>query len=190
MSARRSATLPAHEPAILNLMKLIEASIPHYNVDAPPDIHGIGKILDEKLKQNFMGKSVLIRGIASSEHSGKSADDLIEIIERTGTDRYNPARVGDRYENIDGKHIDFFAFSAKVEPETEVMHNIIYGFYHSAIGIHGRPMKIDIITIYDADKMQQVLHQYEGRDDIKDDGFAFKNPADKPGALLGIIKIN
>lgn len=171
-------------------MKLIEVNIPDYTIDKQPDIEGIGKTLDERLKANFMGQSVLIRGIASSEHPQKTQDELIEIIKATGSDRYDPNRIGDRYENIEGKHIDLFAFSAKVTSTTQVMHHMIYGFYHSAIGIHGRPMKIDIITVYDADKMNQILHQYEGRDDIKDDGFAFKDPGDKQSALLGIIKIS
>lgn len=170
-------------------MKIVSVSVPEYTVDKEPDIVGIGKILDKALKENFTGKPVLIRGIASSEHPGKTVDELIAIIKRSGTDRYDPKRVGDRYENIDGKHIDLFAFSANVSSTTQIMHNMIYGFYHSAIGIHGRPMKIDIITIYDANQMSQVFHQYEGRNDIKDDGFAFKDPANKLAALLGVIKI-
>lgn len=171
-------------------MQVFEVDIPNYSVDEAPDDRAIGKILDDTLKKHFMGKQILVRGVASSEHSDKNIDQLIELIGQTGTDRYDPERAGDRYENVEGKHIDLFAFPALVTPSTIISHAIIYGFYHSAIGVHGKPMRIDIITIYDATQMQQVLHRYAGRDDIKDDGYVFKDPKRKESALLGIIKIN
>lgn len=171
-------------------MKLIEVILPEYTVDKEPDDRAIGKTIDDEIKKHFMGKAVLVRGIASSEHSGKSVDELIKIIQRTGTDRYDHKRVGDRYENVEGKHIDLFAFPAQVTESTEVARHMIWGFYHSSIGVHGRPMRIDIVIVYDADQMKQVLHTYEGRNDTKDDGFVFKHPDYKTAALLGVIKVN
>lgn len=170
-------------------MKLIELMIPNYNVEAEPDYKLIGKLIDEELKKNFIGKDILLRGIGSQQHTGKSVDEVIDIIQRTGTDRYDAAKIGDRYENIENKHIDLFAFSATVKPDTELAWQVIYGFYHSAIAVHGSPVRIDILTIYDATQMTEVAHQYEGRDDIKRDGFVFNDPANKQAALLGIIKI-
>ncbi len=170
-------------------MKLLEICVPQYSVATEPDYKTIGVVLDQELKRHFMGKSVLVRGIASSEHPDKSIDELVDIIKKTGTDRYDQSRAGDRYNNVENKHIDLFAFPAEVTPSAEIFHQMIYGFYHSAIGIHGRPMRIDIVIIYDANQMEQVLHQYEGRDDIKDDGFVFNNPNRKAAAVLGIIKI-
>lgn len=170
-------------------MKNIEIKVPEYTVDKEPDDKAIGKIIDDKLKENFNGDSVLIRGIASSEHPEKSIDELISIIEKTGSDRYDPSINGDRYENIEGKKIDLFAFPAQITESTDLARHMIWGFYHSAIGVHGRPMRIDIITIYDAEQMQQVFHQYKGREDIKDDGFVFKQPGSKSDAVLGIIKL-
>jgi len=46
------------------------------------------------------------------------------------------------------------------------------------------------IIVYDFSRLKRVLHKYEGRADIKRDGFAFKNSENKKEALLGIIKIN
>lgn len=170
-------------------MKLIELSIPYYSVETEPDYKSIGKLLDDEIKKHFMGKEILLRGIGSQQHPNKTADEVIEIIKQTGTDRYDPQRIGDRYENIENKHIDLFAFSATVTPDLELAWQVIYGFYHSAISVHGSPVRIDILTIYDASQMTEVAHQYEGRDDIKRDGFAFNNPANKREALLGVIKI-
>ena len=170
-------------------MKLVELKVPGYGVKDEPDYKSIGRLLDDEIKKHFMGKEILLRGIGSQQHPDKTADEVIEIIKQTGTDRYDPERIGDRYENIENKHIDLFAFSAKITPDLELAWQVIYGFYHSAIAVHGSPVRIDILTIYDASQMTEVAHQYEGREDIKRDGFVFSDPSDKLDALLGIIKI-
>jgi hypothetical protein len=136
-----------------------------------------------------MDQTIVVRGIGSSEHPGKTIDELIEIILTSGTDRYDSAHKGDRYENIQGKHIDLFGFRHKITPRTKLFKDIIYGFYHGAISIHGKPTRIDILIIYDASKLKAVVHQYEGRTDKKRDGFIFKDPMHKTEALRGIIKI-
>lgn len=171
------------------VMKHLSINLPQYTVEHEPDIDRISKAIDDVIKREFKGKSIVVRGIASSEHPGKSVQDLIGIISESGTDKYNPDRVGDRYENIDNKHIDLFGVPAVVSDVSEIAQVIIWGFYHSAKAIHGQPVKIDILIVYDADKLEQVHHQYKGRDDIKNDGFAFKNSNSKPDALLGIIQI-
>lgn len=120
----------------------------------------------------------------------KTVDELVRIITSTGTDRYDQDRIGDRYENTENRHIDLFAFPAEVTPALELGWQVIYGFYHSAIGVHGRPTRIDILTVYDAEQLEVVEHQYEGRDDKKRDGFVFKDPDDKGSSVLGVIKLN
>lgn len=170
-------------------MKLLTISLPQYTIDEEPDHKAIGKLVDEVIKENFVGQTVIVRGISSKEHSDKMLDQLIEIIKNKGTDRYDPERQGDRYENIRGKHIDLFAFRRKVTPKMELFKDISWGFYHGAKAIHGKPVRIDLLSIYDASQLQAVVHQYEGRDDIKRDGFVFRQPENKPNALLGIIKI-
>lgn len=163
--------------------------LPDYKVNAEPNHKVIGKIVDDCLKEHFLGETVVVRGLSSSEHPGKSLDELIEIIKRSGTDRYNPERAGDRYENIKGKHIDLFAFRRKITKQTQLFKDLSWGFYHGAIAVHGRPIRLDILTIYDAGQLKAVVHQYEGRTDIKRDGFVFRYPSDKVKALRAIVKI-
>lgn len=170
-------------------MKLIEIDLPQYDIQQAPDADAIGKIVDDEIKKNFLGKSIVVRGIASSEHPDKSIDELIEIISKIGTDKYNPERKGDRYENIENKHIDLFGVPATVAEDSEIFKVIVWGFYHSAKAVHGYPVRIDVVIIYDAAQLDQVFHRYEGRDDIKDDGFVFRSPEDKVRAVLGVIKI-
>lgn len=170
-------------------MKLIEIDLPQYTISQEPNADEIGTLVDDEIRKNFRGKSVVVRGIASSEHPHKSVDELIEIIRTTGTDRYDSGRKGDRYENIENKHIDLFGVPAIASEDSEIFKVIVWGFYHSAIAVHGYPVRIDVVTIYDAEQLHQVSHRYEGREDIKDDGFAFKDRGDKAAAVLGIIKI-
>jgi len=159
-----------------------------YQVDTEPNFAKIGKVVDDEIRKHFAGETIVARGVASSEHD-ISIDELIEIIRKTGTDRYDPNRVGDRYENIDGKQIDFFAFRRKMAPNTQLFRDIAWGFYHSAIGIHGRPERIDIVIIYDSSAVKSVLHRYEGRKQAKRDGFAFRHPDSKRFTVRAIIKI-
>jgi len=164
--------------------------VPEYSVTSEPDYKTIGKIVDDELRKHFMGCTIVARGIGSSEHPGKTVDELIEIIRYTGTDRYDPNRMGDRYENIQGKHIDLFGFRRKVGPHMRLFKDVVYGFYQSALGIHGKAVRIDILIVYDAAKLKAVLHQYEGRADKKRDGFVFREPENNRDALLGIVKID
>lgn len=163
--------------------------LPDYQVNTEPDHKAIGKIVDDELRKHFMGQTVVVRGISSVDHPGKTVNELVEIIQRDGTDRYDPNRKGDRYENIQGRHIDFFAFRRKVTPRMQLFKAISWGFYHGSIEIHGKPTRIDILTIYDATRLKALLHQYEGRSDKKRDGFVFRDPQHKSQALIGILCI-
>ncbi len=164
--------------------------VPEYQIKTAPDHRVIGKIVDVEIKKHFMGQTIIARGIGSSEHPGKTIDELIEIIARDGTDRYDPKRAGDRYETIGNKHIDLFGFRRKVTMRMQLFKDVVYGFYDSALGIHGRAVRIDILIIYDAVKLRAVLHQYQGRIGKKRDGFVFIDPGHKQDALVGIIKIS
>ncbi len=132
-----------------------------------------------------------MRGLASIEHPGKSIDDLIEIIKRDGTDRYDPKRIGDRYENIEGEHIDFFALKFEIAKSTEMFSQLTWPFYHWGIKSRGFSLRCDILVIYDPLKLKKINFTYAGREHEgqRDDGFVFKDPADKPAAVKAIIKI-
>src|SRR5690606_37858448 len=122
-------------------------------------------------------------------HPGKTFEDMAAIIARHGTDRYDPTRRGDRYENIENKHIDLFAFRRKVTPRMELFRWISWGFHHGSLEIHGMPTRIDVLLVYRVDKLKAVLHRYEGRDDKKRDGYAFREPDRKRDALLGLVHL-
>ncbi|MEQ4209375.1 hypothetical protein [Actinopolymorpha sp. B9G3] len=164
--------------------------VPQYQVDTEPDHNAVGKVVDAELQKHFMGRTVVVRGVCSPSHPGKTVDDLVQIVKRHGVDRYDPHRKGHGYENIDGKHIDLFAFRRKVTPRMRLFKDLSWGFYHGAIASHRTPYRIDILLVYDAAQLKAVLHQYEGRTDKKRDGFVFRDPERKQKALLGIVTIS
>jgi hypothetical protein len=129
--------------------------------------------------------------LGSEEHPDKSIDDLIEIIKKLGHDRYDPKRLGDRYENISNVDIDFFALEFEVgKKEEECIKWALNSFYEWPLKNKSYPVRVDIGIVYDLSKLKIVEHRYLGREDeIKRDGFVFKYPENKPDAILGIIKI-
>jgi hypothetical protein len=165
-------------------------AIPKVYEENKPDFAKIGAKIDGCLKRHFLGKAVAVRVLSSQEHKGKSVDDLIGIIKRLGHDRYDPKRNGDRYENLDNKHIDLFALDFTVDKNGEYFAQFIEPFYYWPISDRGYPVRLDIAIIYDRSKLSVVEHRYEGREnELKKDGFVFRDPDHKPEAILGIIKI-
>jgi hypothetical protein len=164
--------------------------IPKVYVDHAPDFGKIGGKIDVCLKQHFMGRRVAVRAIGSEEHEGKGLDELVEIVEVLGHDRYDSKRKGDRYENVEGKHIDFFALDFEIEEDGKYFEQFIEPFYYWPIVDRENPIRIDLALIYDVDQLESVEHRYEGREsEIKRDGFVFRDPERKKEALLGMIKI-
>ncbi len=163
--------------------------VSEYHVRSKPDFAAIGTKIDRIIKRHFLGQKVAIRCIGSQEHKGKSLPELVKIIKKLGTDKYDPERKGEKYENAENKHIDFFALDFKITGKGKYMENFIEPFYAYPKQENKPPVRIDIIIIYDLSKLMRILHRYEGRKDIKRDGFVFKAPENKPAAVKGIIKV-
>lgn len=171
-------------------MKMLNISVPQYTIDKEPDHKAIGKPIDILLKEHFMGEKVLIRGLGSVEHPNKSIDEVVEIIKTTGTDRYDPRRIGDRYTNVGDKYFDLCALRRTISSKSEIFWQLSWSFYSSPLKERGYPVRVDILTIYDPKQMKAVTYipvGHKGR--IMRDGFVFRNPDNKAAAILGIIKI-
>jgi hypothetical protein len=165
--------------------------IPKVYVDNKPNFAAIGAKIDKCFVRHFTGKNVAVRVLGSQEHKGKTANDLIRIIKTLGHDRYHPNRKGDRYENLENKHIDFFALDFKVKANGKYFEQFIEPFYFWPITDRSTPVRIDIAIVYDKSKLTRVPHRYKGREnELKKDGFVFKHPETKADAILGIIKIS
>jgi hypothetical protein len=165
--------------------------LPEYQVATRPDYKTLGKIVDAELKKHFLGKMVGLRALGSQEHPGKTIDDLIEIIRRDGTDRYDPERNGDRYDNLENKHIDLFLLRRRISEKSQIFWQLAWSFYESPLKLRGQAVRVDILVIYDLTKLKAVrtTHTHEGYPVTKRDGFVFKNSDRKNEAILGIIKV-
>jgi hypothetical protein len=163
--------------------------LPEYQVDEEPDHKALGKIVDDELREHLMGQTVLIRALGSMEHPGKSVDEMAEIIKASGTDRYDPERVGDRYANHQNKHIDLFALRRTISERSKIFWQLSWSFYASPLKMRGYPVKVDILIIYDPAQLKAVVHQPTNHPHLKRDGFVFRHPRDKAAAVKAIFKI-
>jgi len=170
--------------------KTFEVVIPGHKPGNTPDNVAVGKILDNVLKQNFMGKKVVVRCVGSQDHPSLSLDELTNIVVKTGTDKYDNARMGVGYEDFikKGKHIDFYGEDVVINEKTKIMTEAIYEMHHSAIGDRGYGVHVDLVLVYDFGKLDMVMNLYEHH--ATSDGFVFKDPTNKQDALLGIIKVH
>ena len=103
--------------------------IPEYTVKTRPDASAIGAKIDKIIKKRFLGERIAIRCLGSQEHKGKSVSRLVSIIKDLGTDKNNPARKGEKYENMENRKIDFFAMDFKIAKNGRYMENFIEPFY-------------------------------------------------------------
>lgn len=165
--------------------------LPEYQVTTKPDYKVLGRIVDDELKKHFMGQMIGLRALGSQEHPGRSINELVEIIKRDGTDRYDPERGGDRYDNTENKHIDLFLLRRKISDRSKIFWQLAWSFYESPLKLRGQPVRVDILVIYDLAKLKAVrtTHIHEGYLVTKQDGFVFKEPNKKNEAVFGIIKV-
>ncbi len=141
--------------------------------------------------ENFTGQSVVLRCVGLQDHPGKTLDELVEIVIKDGTDKYDENRQGVGYEIMpDGTDLGntIYGQAVDIDKDTAIMaEEMVYDFYYSTQGDRGQTIRIDLITIYDRNQLVAIEGLYEGTDET--DGFSFKNPDDKAAAVLGIIKI-
>lgn len=168
--------------------EIYEIFLPEYRVDEKPNSYSVGRKVDAFLKGHFMNHEIVLRGVGTADHKDKTAGELITIILETGTDRCDPGRKGDRYENIENRHIDFFALNLEVTPEADMTAHMFESFYSWPLKTRGYPVRVDILTLYNPAHIECVTHTYkDGR--IKNDGFVFKNRKNAHKAVRAVIKL-
>lgn len=106
-----------------------------------------------------------------------SINELIEIIKKTGTDRYDPDRK-QIFDHFYGKHdVHFFAEAVAAEDLEEKLKENIKRFPERTKGDRGVAVVPDIAIIYDASKCEMIMNVYDDHD--TSDCFRFKsNPKD------------
>ena len=190
--------MPANQVIKVSLSKYNEIQLAYKatgidSFEGPfPDFTGTAETIISTLQANIKAPIILLRLLSSEDHPDKSKDELVGIIQKLGHDRYDPLRKGDRYENIENKQIDFFALLLDLNsPDAPVIvKHALQSFFHFPQRENQDPIWVDLGIVYDPDQIDMVPHQYEGREgEIKTDGFAFRNPNNKPAAVLMLLNL-
>jgi hypothetical protein len=170
--------------------QLIQITVPSHKPGSAPDHEVVGEELDGLLKRHFMGKKVVVRCVGSQDHPELSPDQLTDIVMKTGTDKYDPDRMGVGYEEFarKGIRVDFYGEDTTITEDSKIMGQALWEMHHSAIGDRGYGVHVDLVLVYDDEQLDMVMNLYSQHP--TSDGFVFKNAHDKLAALLGVIKIS
>jgi hypothetical protein len=188
-----------------------EISLPEYSLGKKPNYGKVGAKIDSVIKKHFLRKWIAVRGISLQDHQGKSMNEMVAIIKKFGTDRYDPKRKSVHHEMDEKFNIDFHATPMIVKdkiycghytedrcPTGSVAAEIIRDFYEGAVVDRGYAVRLDILIIYDLDKLKAAPMKWQGEGPVYVEEpispketccYQFKNPSKKKEALLGIIKI-
>jgi len=165
--------------------KIIYINCPEYQFNKHLDLDKVSSDIDNVLISNFNNKNVILRGIQSEKHI-LSKKELIEIILKTGTDRYGLDNINEVIVSHD--HIDLFGFACKIVAPITLP--ILEGFHKWKPKSLERPQcKVDIWMVYDAKKLKNVEYDHSYYNVKANDGYIFIKPKDKVDALLGVLVI-
>lgn len=171
---------------------VVSLPLPEYRIDRPPDCEAIGARIDAVLSRHFDGKAVAIRALSLTDHSQLTLDELVAVILTTGTDKYDPDRKG--VEGFENYRVDLQAGPCTIGLD----HfgegaDFIQKFYENVLLDRGYRLRLDLLVIYDlhqlmpAEKIDPALPGVEPH--LETYMFRFRDPARKPQALLGIVKL-
>ncbi len=179
-------------------------TVPHYGLPAiprgyiaeAPDFDAVAVQLRDYLRQQYPQRPVCIRGVSVDEHNAHngtslSRDELVAIIGDVGHDRYRNDVVGKGYDNVENAEIRLFAFDVHPCVDDDDLMWFFQSFYYYCIHERGVPAMLDLIVVYDVARLVNVPHRYEGRDDVKRDGYVFRDDGGHPrDTILEVIHID
>ncbi len=167
-----------------------ELALPEYTVASRPDYRAIGRKIDDKLCELYLGRAIVLRGITIDDHPGKSLDDLVEIVCDLGHDLYSPDREGVHYPTdfkIDMHAVLFGEVDGIVRQETEYSWDMVASFYEGPPSDrNGPPIRLDLMMVFDPDQLEYV--QVPWTEDYSC-MYRFRFPQRKREALLGVIRL-
>jgi hypothetical protein len=183
-------------------MKIVEIRVPEYDIEKKPNYLKIGKKVDGLIEKNFKDGKYVVRAVGIQDHPDITLKELINIIRRKGTDKYDENRVGVFEDEFSGYEHDFQAgfFEIKNSKIVVGIHNdlpslfgdIIYHFYEHAPIDRGYPIRVDILIIYDFNKLEKGKFLCKGkkmRKELEECLWKFADNKNKTDALVAVVKI-
>jgi len=174
--------------------KVLSISIPEYKLESTPDYVAVGEKLDNFVANNFEG-SFLVRALSMIDHPKLTLDSFVDIILKTGTDKYDPDRKGVAHEEFEAYKPDIQAGLITVGNGkiSESFTDDIKRFYENTLLDRGYRLRIDVLVFYNPDLLELAtkidLDKPSTAEHLEQYLYRFKNPNEKQKALVGIIKI-
>ncbi len=183
--------------------RVITVALPEYTLETEPDYLRLGRRVDREIARSFPDGRYLSRAIGKDDHPQLSLDELVAMILRLGTDRYDPERKGVCHEEFaaydcDLQAGDFEIRNAEIVLDDRYEYPTLFGdnihdFYARAPFDRGYRVRIDLLTLYDPDHLELApktdpdapgvsphLEQYLYR---------CRDRERKPEALVGVVKV-
>jgi hypothetical protein len=179
---------------------LYSVTLPDYRVNTEPDFFALGRTLDALIVRHFPRRRLAIRGLSLVDHPGTSTLELMEIIARLGTDRYDPTRQAVLESFYAPYRLDLHALPCETTADGRlysshddgagVMAGLLSDFFHGPPLDRGAPpMRLDLLTVYDRDHLEAVAVDHGDGGDEDPCEFRFLHPDRKSEALLGMVQL-
>lgn len=184
-------------------VNIISIRVPEYSIKSQPDYIAIGNKVDKVILENFSNGLYLLRAIGKDDHSNVTLDQLVSIILKEGTDKYDLTRKSVSHEYFSAYDYDiqagkFEILNGKILADdldniSSLFGQTVYDFYKHAPYDRGYPVRIDILILYDAKKfvMAQKFNSATAgmKPELERYLYKFIDRNDKKSALAGVVKI-
>ena len=191
-------SVPAEVPVIL-----AEVSVPEYTVDREPDFRSLGGKVDRAIEVNFPDGKYVLRAVSLDEHPTLTIAELTRMILTVGTDKYDPQRRSVGQDEFSGYDYDIQAGTIEIRDSRLVIgpeerYRTIFGgtawhFYHGAKLDRGRPVRIDLIMLYDPTKLVRARKWHPRAKSVRRGLnhflYKFKDPHHKDAGLRGLVQV-
>lgn len=175
--------------------KIITVSIPEYTLDNQPDYSAVGEKIDQALSENFEG-TYLLRALSIADHPKYTLDELVDIILKTGTDKYDPNRKGVAHEEFEAYRPDIQAGMIEVKDRkliSEPFAEDVRRFYENTLIDRGYRLRLDLLVLYDPNQLIKAEKVDSDKPSVashlEEYLWKFKSPEQKQMAVVGIVKI-
>ena len=160
---------------------------PDYQFDKL-DIAKVSNCIDRVIIEKFSGNKIVLRGIQSEKHNIPKEQSIQQILQ-TGTDRNESGHINAR--KVNDIYIDLFGFACEVKSGSALTLSVLEGFHKwKPMSLEQPQRRVDIWMIYDASQLDNVEYTHGDYNVKARDGYIFKNPKNKSGALVGLIVID
>ncbi len=181
--------------------RIITVSLPEYTLDSEPDYAALGPRVDAAIARHLPDGEYVYRALGQDDHPQFSLDELVALILRLGTDRYDPARRGVAHEEFAPYDYDLQAGSFTLragrlrdpDADSSLFGDTMRNFYVKTLYDRGYRVRVDLLTIYHADHLERAPKR-----DPEAPGVAphlesylyrFKDRSRRAAALAAVVKV-